>query len=104
MWDIIYTTAEKNFLNAFTEEEMAFYTTLLFSFKESFYKMQHPVTKTFLEFTDVEVCLHESVFEIKVVKEFDGRNKLPQAMPLHFSQQNDQVITFCYLTNIVTNI
>ncbi len=99
VWRLIYTPTEQDFLNKFTGEELAFYTTLLFSFKESFYKMQHPLTHTFLEFTDVEVFFNGNIFELTILKDFDAKKALPQTVPLHYHQHNNQVITFCYLGN-----
>jgi len=105
MWDILYTPAEQQFLNAFASKQLAFYTTLIFSFKESFYKMQFPLTKTFLEFTDVEVNLHKNIFEVKIIKEFAPSVLLPTSFLLYHQQKN-QVITLCYSVNNkeVTNI
>ena len=99
MWNIIYTPAEQQFLNAFGSEELPYYTTLLFSFKESFYKMQHPLTNTFLEFTDVEVKLHDDKIGLTVIKDFDGKNRLPHSIPMYHLKEKNQVITLCYLAN-----
>ncbi|MEO8885331.1 MAG: 4'-phosphopantetheinyl transferase superfamily protein [Mucilaginibacter sp.] len=99
MWDMLYTPAEQDFLNSYTGEELAFYTTLLFSFKESFYKMQYPLTHTFLEFTDVEVNLQDDGFKLIVIKEIDEKNSLPQHFPMYYLQEKNQVITLCYLAN-----
>lgn len=97
MWQLLYTEDETDFLNSFTGEELAYYTTLLFSFKESFYKLQFPLTKTFLNFTDVEVKYFGNKFELQVLKEFSGKKTLSDAIPLHHLQKKDQIITLCYL-------
>jgi 4'-phosphopantetheinyl transferase EntD len=97
MWRILYTEAEIDFLNSFTGEELAYYTTLLFSFKESFYKLQFPLTKTFLNFTDVEVKSFGNKFELQVLKEFSGNKLLSETITLHHLQEKDQLITLCYL-------
>jgi 4'-phosphopantetheinyl transferase EntD len=99
MWDLLYTHAEQRYLKRFTGEVLAYYTTLLFSFKESFYKMQHLLTGTFLEFTDVEVNLRGESFEITVLKEFIGKNNLLDTVSLYQLQQKNQIITLCYLVN-----
>jgi 4'-phosphopantetheinyl transferase EntD len=97
MWRIIYTDAETEFLNTFIGEELDYYTTLIFSFKEAFYKLQFPLTKTFLNFTDVEVKWYADKFELEVLKEFSGKNLLPDRIPLYYFQKKDQLITLCYL-------
>jgi 4'-phosphopantetheinyl transferase EntD len=98
MWRILYTEAETKFLNSFAGEELAYYTTLLFSFKESFYKLQFPLTKTFLNFTDVEVKSFDNKFDLRVLKEFSGKKMISEAISLHYLQKKDQVITLSYLT------
>ncbi len=97
MWRLLYTEAESDFLNSFTGEEQAYYTTLIFSYKEAFYKLQYPLTKTFLNFTDAEVKAIGNVFELQVLKEFPGKNLLSGRIYLHHLQKKDQVITICYL-------
>lgn len=97
MWRLLYTEAETCFLNAFSGEELAYYTTLLFSFKESFYKLQFPLTKTFLNFTDVEIKNFGNKFELQILKEFPDKKILSSAISLHYLQKKDQIITLCYL-------
>lgn len=97
MWRLLYTDSETEFLNSFTGEELAYYTTLLFSFKEAFYKLQYPLTKTFLNFTDVEVKRIGNIFELQVLKEYSDKKLLSGGIPLHHLQKKDQLITLCYL-------
>lgn len=98
MWRLLYTESEVEFLNSFTGEELAYYTTLLFSFKEAFYKLQHPLTNTFLNFTDVEVKSVGNKFELQVLKDFPEKKSLMGTILLHSHQKKDQLITLCYLT------
>ena len=97
MWRILYTDAEAEFLTTFTGEELAYCTTLLFSFKESFYKLQFPLTKTFLNFTDVEIKSFGNRFELQVLKEFPGKKLLSGTIPLYHLQEKNQLVTLCYL-------
>ena len=97
MWRLLYTEAETEFLISLTSEELAYYTTLLFSFKEAFYKLQHPLTKTFLNFTDVEVKSVGNKFELQVLKDFPEKKSLMGTILLHSHQKKDQLITLCYL-------
>ncbi|GAB2979587.1 hypothetical protein GCM10027049_13610 [Mucilaginibacter puniceus] len=98
MWRLLYTDVETEFLNSFSGEELAYHTTLLFSLKEAFYKLQFPLTKTFLNFTDVEVKPFDNKLELVVLKNFAGKNMLPGSIPLYHVQEKDQLITLCYLT------
>lgn len=57
IWDLVFTENEKQFLKSFNGKELQELSTLIFSIKEAFYKFQFPITKTFLDFLDVEVNL-----------------------------------------------
>jgi 4'-phosphopantetheinyl transferase EntD len=54
---LVFTENEKNFLFSLSKEDQRVKSTAIFSIKEAFYKFQHPLTKTFLDFLDVEVVL-----------------------------------------------
>ena len=68
LWSRICTETELNTLRQNHGRDMALWVGLLFSCKEAFYKAQHPLTKTFLGFHDVEVALKDSTFTITLVK------------------------------------
>ncbi|MCE2771724.1 MAG: 4'-phosphopantetheinyl transferase superfamily protein [Saprospiraceae bacterium] len=57
LWELVFTENEKNFLFSLSKEDQRVKSTAIFSIKEAFYKFQHPLTKTFLDFLDVEVVL-----------------------------------------------
>lgn len=57
LWDLVFTENEKNYLSELSEEDTLIQSTAIFSIKEAFYKFQNPLTKTFLDFLDVEVTL-----------------------------------------------
>ena len=57
LWDLVFTENEKNYLSRLSDEDKLVQSTAIFSIKEAFYKFQHPITKTFLDFLDVEVAL-----------------------------------------------
>lgn len=59
LWDFVFTENEKYYLEGCTGEEPLVQSTVIFSIKEAFYKFQHPLTKTFLDFLDVEVDLQD---------------------------------------------
>jgi 4'-phosphopantetheinyl transferase EntD len=55
LWELVFTENEKNFLFSLSNEDQRVKSTAIFSIKEAFYKFQHPLTKTFLDFLDVEI-------------------------------------------------
>lgn len=57
IWGLVFTENEKRYLNSLLENEQVVQSTAIFSAKEAFYKFQYPITKTFLDFLDVEVAL-----------------------------------------------
>jgi len=66
LWDLVFTKNEKNYLSGLSDEDMLVQSTVIFSIKEAFYKFQHPITKTFLDFLDVEVVT-PNLSKIKVL-------------------------------------
>ena len=97
MWRAIFTPIEQEFLNTLSEVDELFYTTLYFSMKESFYKLQHPITKKYLGFTDVELRHQNGVFNLKVIKEFKGKELLPASTDINYGRHNDKVISICFM-------
>jgi 4'-phosphopantetheinyl transferase EntD len=68
LWDLVFTENEKNYLSGLSEEDILVQSTAIFSIKEAFYKFQHPLTKTFLDFLEVEVTLPD-LNQVKVLVE-----------------------------------
>jgi 4'-phosphopantetheinyl transferase EntD len=66
LWDFVFTENEKNYLFCLSDEDKHVQSTAIFSIKEAFYKFQHPITKTFLDFLDVEVVT-PNLSKIKVL-------------------------------------
>jgi 4'-phosphopantetheinyl transferase EntD len=70
----ICTPAEQRWLDSQPQEERGRLVALLFTAKEAFYKCQHPITKTALEFVDVElvVRLDPGRFEVGHILHVDA--------------------------------
>ena len=68
LWDLVFTENEKNYLFRLSDEDILVQSTAIFSIKEAFYKFQHPLTKTYLDFLDVEVAL-PGLTQVKVLVE-----------------------------------
>lgn len=54
-WKQLFTPHEIDWLNQHHSDQQPMLSTLLFSAKEAFYKLQYPLTETWLEFKDVRV-------------------------------------------------
>lgn len=68
LWDLVFTENEINYLSGLSDEDKLVQSTAIFSIKEAFYKFQFPLTKTFLDFLDVEVEL-PGLTQVKVLVE-----------------------------------
>lgn len=69
MWKYLFTDQEQVRLRELPEEQRARSATLCFSAKECFYKYQHPITRTWLDFKDVRVItdLGSGRFEVELL-------------------------------------
>jgi 4'-phosphopantetheinyl transferase EntD len=72
---VVCTQAERRWLDMQAPSQRRPRLLLLFSAKEAFYKCQHPLTKTFLEFQDVELAIDDTAgtFSARIV----GTSHLP---------------------------
>ena len=68
LFDLVFTEEEKSYLSSFTGRKLEEQSTLIFSIKEAFYKYQHPITKTFMDFLEVQVSLPDFK-EVKILSE-----------------------------------
>ena len=66
LWDFVFTQNEKRYLSSLSEKEILVQSTAIFSIKEAFYKFQHPLTKIYLDFLDVEINIPHFDF-VKIV-------------------------------------
>lgn len=98
MWYMLYTAKEQEYLNSLPKTEQDIYSTLYFSMKESFYKLQHPVTKTFLGFKDVEIDLAENKFNLSIKKSFANKKLLPEFTEMHYAVYENHIICMCYFS------
>lgn len=97
MWDMICTPNEQELLNTVFADEQDLYATLLFSVKESFYKLQYPITQTFLEFTDVEAEWDGQNFSLSVIKS-DYNNPIDfSGLKILWTVYERQIVSLCYL-------
>ena len=69
LWPLVMGDVELAWLDKLPPSEREQYATVVFSAKESFYKLQYPLTRSWLEFRDVEVSVYTSgLFSVKILK------------------------------------
>jgi len=96
MWDLIFHKTEQNLILSKQKDE-AHWATLLFSLKESFYKLQYPLTGQFLDFSDVIIREIDGKLSIASTKpQFDRNTVSLNNIETHWTTINDQLITLCY--------
>ncbi|MES2591099.1 MAG: 4'-phosphopantetheinyl transferase superfamily protein [Bacteroidota bacterium] len=96
LWNLFFTSNEIEFISSANPEEQDFYSTLFFSMKESFYKMQFPITNAFLDFKDCEVVFLENRYFIQLLTG-DYKRKLTE---MFFFNYKNQVITYTYCIEV----
>ncbi|MEM9492807.1 MAG: 4'-phosphopantetheinyl transferase superfamily protein [Myxococcota bacterium] len=72
--EMVCTPGEKRWLDAQDENRRGLLAKLIFSAKEAFYKCQYPLTKTFLDFLDVELTfdLETETFTARMLKQVNS--------------------------------
>lgn len=68
VWGLVFTDKEIVFLANMTMAEQAIMSTLLFSAKEAFFKCQHFLTNTWLDFLEVEIDIFPRRFSVSAPK------------------------------------
>ena len=98
LWQQLFTKSEQDIL-ASHELESPDLPTVFFSIKESFYKMQFPLTGRFLDFPEVEIVPSDHEYKLRLT----GGRQLP-GLPGHYFTGHGilgaHVITWCALPAI----
>lgn len=95
MWHLLFTENETDYLNSLGENEQNLTSTIFFSLKEAYYKMQYPLTGTFLDFPEVEVLADNDTLAVKLLREVNERFITGHITPGYIIQHENQVITYC---------
>jgi len=98
MWNMIFHDEEQELIYS-KQGETDIWATLLFSLKETFYKMQYPVTGLFLDFLDI------SILEIEDRLCFKVKNSSVNLQPvglsdvrIYWTLVDDQLLSVCYIS------
>jgi len=97
LWDLVFTENEKVYLNVLTGRKLEEQSTAIFSIKEAFYKFQHPLTKTFLDFLDVEVSL-PSMDKVVVISDEISLDSMIRKNKIKYFFDNDCVISIIIIS------
>lgn len=97
MWDMLFVDTEQTFLDTLDDAKQALFATLMFSFKEAFYKLQYPLTKQYLDFKEADLRYAGGIFTLRTGPEFD-QHKIPvEQLVFEWDRFDDQVIGVSYL-------
>lgn len=95
MWYLLFTKNETLYLDSLDEERRSYMSTVFFSMKEAFYKLQYPLTNIFLDFPEVEIVVKDEAFYVKVLRHVSGLFTEGKLVQGHVIRHGDQVITYC---------
>jgi len=94
LWELLFTPNEITFLKQQPNNKHHFLSTLFFSLKEAFYKMQFPITQTFIDFQDCEIIKIDEKYRLKFLKEEYLKLNNLFKYEMNFTIYNDQIITY----------
>jgi 4'-phosphopantetheinyl transferase EntD len=97
MWHLLFNPSEIELLDQMDEEQQNYTTTVFFSLKEAFYKLQFPLTGVFLDFHDAEIVIVDGNYFIKTMCEVADLFRKNQLIPGSVIELNEEVITYCVL-------
>ncbi|HEX8376310.1 MAG TPA: 4'-phosphopantetheinyl transferase superfamily protein [Pedobacter sp.] len=100
IWDLVFTDNEQEFLRRNHTQDSELYSTVIFSAKECFYKLQFPITKTYIDFKDVEILINGEELKLSFVKHFEDISFTFEHVIIKYLTYNSNVITYGYLLDL----
>lgn len=97
MWDMLFVDVEQTLLNTLDDDGQVLFTTLIFSFKEAFYKLQYPLTGQYVDFKEVELLHENGYFSLHAGSGFSHHQVPADQLVFQWDRFDDQVICVCYL-------
>jgi 4'-phosphopantetheinyl transferase EntD len=97
-WKYIFTRTEIDFLRRLSTEEQCIFATVLFSAKEAYFKMQFPVTRSWIDFTGVTIASNErfGVLSIRAESSQADPHQLLALSSTTFARCGEYVLVGCY--------
>lgn len=98
MWRLLFTPKETTYLSAQNKVNSDLLSTVFFSMKEAYYKMQFPLTGVYLDFPEVEIEHTDGFFVVTLLKDVNDRFPKHKQTSGHMLQLGNEIITYCALT------
>ncbi len=76
LWNVLFTEKEIEYLNQHSFNDQRQLSTLIFSVKEAYFKMQYPVTRKGMEFDDLEIEMNGNEVKINTMGELSRELKI----------------------------
>ncbi|WP_258101107.1 4'-phosphopantetheinyl transferase family protein [Marinoscillum pacificum] len=76
LWKVLFTEKEIDFLNNRSFDDQRQLSTLMFSAKEAFFKMQYPLTRKGMEFEDLEIEIVDKEVKIRAMGTLSDQFKI----------------------------
>ena len=92
LWHLFFNDQEIDFLKSRSAKYQELFSTILYSMKEAFFKMQFQLTQKFIEFKDCEIISQWGQFSVRSIR--DLGEHLVELVPMHYEVSGDQVITY----------
>ncbi len=102
LWRRICTPQELQHLHALPEAQAVGLATLIFSAKEAFYKCQHPLTRQWLNFTDIAIRLEDAGFQVEPQRSLAIATLHPAPWPGRWLLTDAQTLTAVRLDPLFT--
>ena len=92
LWPLFFTTGEIDWLQSKPYQYQCFFATLFFSFKEAFYKMQFPITQSFVDYHQCIITYDSGAIHINSLIDISILSDLKTG----YSEQGTSVIAMVY--------
>jgi 4'-phosphopantetheinyl transferase EntD len=96
LWSLLFTKSEISFLSGLSVKDCGLFSTVFFSMKESFYKLQYPLTNMFLDFKDVEIEFYLDEYYLTIINT-NSSFKFLSPIKIEYKICNNCVITYCVI-------
>jgi 4'-phosphopantetheinyl transferase EntD len=97
MWRLLFTQREIEWLLRHDKKQTALISTIFFSLKEAFYKLQYPLTGVYLDFPEVEIEVVDEQYYAILLKHVNDEFTTGKQIPGKVLQLNNEIITYCSL-------
>lgn len=97
MWNLLFHANEQELIHS-KQADADIWATLLFSLKESFYKLQYPHTTLFIDFTDMLVSEDNGRLSFSSVNPQNDLSVVDlHNIEIHWTITGDHLISLCYI-------